>query len=123
VLEVELIEKALAERDRKAAEEARPRWSEMLRQAALSERNRKAAETEALAGLTIEEKHALFLRKKGLTNHGVQAANTFKPKRVTHCYSCKSQLDNQVNIECSACKWILCTCGSCGCGWTPRDRY
>jgi hypothetical protein len=98
VLEVKLKEKTLAERDRKVAE-------------------------EALMRLAIEEKHAHFLRTKGLINHGVQAANTFKPKRVTHCYSCKSQLDNQVDIECSACQWIICTCGACGCGWTPRDRY
>lgn len=120
VLQVELEKKALAERDRKAAEDARPRWSEMLRQAALTERDRKVAETEALAGLTIEERHALFLRKMGRTNHGVQAANSTKVKRVTHCYSCRNQLDSQVDIECSACQWILCTCGACGCGWTPK---
>ena len=37
--------------------------------------------------------------------------------RVTHCYSCKRHLDSKVFLECSACHWIICGCGACGCGY------
>lgn len=39
--------------------------------------------------------------------------------RVTHCYACKRHLDNQTFLECSACNWIICNCGACGCGYAP----
>jgi hypothetical protein len=43
---------------------------------------------------------------------------THKRHRVTHCYSCKEPLDNQIDPTCDSCGWIQCACGSCGCGWT-----
>jgi hypothetical protein len=39
--------------------------------------------------------------------------------RVTNCFSCKRLLDSKVFLECSACHWIICGCGACGCGYTP----
>lgn len=40
-----------------------------------------------------------------------------KRHRVTHCYNCKKGLDNKLFFECTACQWIICTCGACGCGY------
>ena len=93
-----------------------------LEQKALAERDRKLA-NEALARLAVEEKHAEFLRAKGFANLGVQPARKLSGTRITHCWSCKSHLDNRVDIECVKCQWIICACGACGCGWTPSRRY
>lgn len=41
--------------------------------------------------------------------------HSIKKRRVTHCYRCKSHLDNSITPECSKCGWIICECGACGC--------
>ena len=64
------------------------------------------------------ENHQNFLKNKGLQYHGVAARNVNKFHRVTHCYSCKDSLDNEIDSECAACRWIICECGACGCGYS-----
>lgn len=51
----------------------------------------------------------------GLKYLGVSKSSN-GPHRATHCWVCHSHLDNAVDLECNICKWILCTCGACGCG-------
>src|SRR5690606_37080753 len=59
--------------------------------------------------------HANFLRQRGLPVCGVRKKHPDKFHRVSHCWSCKNPLDNQVDIECVECGWIICRCGACGC--------
>ena len=33
--------------------------------------------------------------------------------RVTHCWKCKTPLNNYLDPECSECGWIKCSCGAC----------
>lgn|GEM_PF-1617894 len=67
------------------------------------------------------EKHGTFLRRKGIDPAAISAyelARSFdQTHRTTGCYECKSGLDNEIDLECPRCSWIICTgCGSCGCG-------
>jgi hypothetical protein len=75
--------------------------------------DRKSVERERQS---IRTAHAEFLRTHGLPNAGTRLGLGFH--RVTHCYNCKNHLDNAVDIECSACRWIICQCGACGCGYS-----
>lgn len=65
------------------------------------------------------QKHKDYLNKIGKTYSGVNLKTT-KVHRVTHCYSCKEKLDSDFHIECNACKWLICECGVCGCGYEYR---
>jgi hypothetical protein len=63
-----------------------------------------------------EAKHAKHLERMGLKNQGVRKSKRPKVHRTTHCWSCKERLDNNHDLECSGCGWIICECGACGCG-------
>jgi hypothetical protein len=65
---------------------------------------------------SIVTAHEAFLRGRGLPNQGTRLG--LGHRRVTHCYSCERRLDNAVDVECSACGWIVCHCGACGCGYS-----
>lgn len=60
------------------------------------------------------ERHRQRLATAGLNYRGVQPAQKNR-RRITHCFACKHLLDNDIDVECSACGWILCSCGACGC--------
>ena len=67
--------------------------------------------------------HKNFLIRKGISVDGrsliAVAGDMQKARRRTGCYSCRSTLDNFVDLECSACRWIMCPhCGACGCGYS-----
>jgi len=62
------------------------------------------------------QKHKEYLIKIGKPYTGVNLETT-KVHRVTHCYSCKGNLDSDFHIECNACGWLICECGACGCGY------
>lgn len=66
----------------------------------------------------LEERHRAKVAETNKQYLGVRLAQGGRRKRVTHCYSCKSALDNSINLECKACGWILCSCGACGCGYS-----
>lgn len=37
-----------------------------------------------------------------------------RPHRSTHCWNCKTPIDNRFDIECRVCLWIICpSCGAC----------
>jgi hypothetical protein len=66
-------------------------------------------------------KHGDFLRRKGINPSGISVHQISKiydrSHRTTGCYECKSGLDNEIDLECPRCSWIVCTnCGACGCG-------
>jgi hypothetical protein len=55
---------------------------------------------------------SLYTQSKKLKTH---------KKRFTHCYNCKSSLNNQAGTECEKCGWIRChSCRACGCGFSRR---
>ncbi len=85
-----------------------------------AQRKRQEAEREAerVSKLTPEERHKERLEKLGIEYRGVRPASKNTNRwRVTHCYACGIILDNQIDIECKTCNWILCECGACGCGY------
>ena len=61
--------------------------------------------------------HKAFLKKIGRSYQGVVRRDESKARRVTHCYSCQKKLDNSIDSECASCRWIICECGACGCGY------
>jgi hypothetical protein len=66
----------------------------------------------------IVKAHQRFLAGRGLPEAGTRLPSG-QMHREAHCYSCKSHLDNSVDVECEACRWIICCCGACGCGYQP----
>ena len=63
----------------------------------------------------VEENHKRFLWEDGIPFSGVKKNG--KKSRTTHCYVCKSNIDNELFMECLGCGWIICSCGACGCGY------
>lgn len=66
------------------------------------------------------ERHKAYLIEHGKTYSGV-SQNINKKHRVTHCYSCKENLDSSLHIECNTCNWLICYCGACGCGYEKQS--
>lgn len=54
---------------------------------------------------------------KKIVSQGVvhlQGEDRSRCHRVTHCWNCRNPLDNEYDIECRKCGWIICpTCGAC----------
>jgi hypothetical protein len=72
----------------------------------------------------IEDAHRKTIQSLGLTYAGVRFSSEYgTPRRITHCYACKRNLDNGIELECVACGWILCPCGACGCGYSGSEDY
>lgn len=65
-------------------------------------------------GAEVREVHKHFLEKRGIAYNGTSTST--KTRRITHCWSCKNHLDNEIDTECNTCQWIVCICGACGCG-------
>jgi hypothetical protein len=42
--------------------------------------------------------------------------------RKANCYNCGSELLGKRGNVCEQCFWIKCSCGACGCGWSPRNN-
>lgn len=66
-----------------------------------------------------EERHKRFMEMTGRVYQGVGPSYQ-KERRVTHCWFCKSELDNSIDIECRSCGWIICGCGACGCNYSQK---
>jgi hypothetical protein len=67
----------------------------------------------------IARNHRAFLEKSGITPADtISHYTTAEHPRVTHCYSCQHGLSSAVNLACKKCRWLLCSCGACGCGYT-----
>ena len=77
------------------------------------ENRRVKTEEERIREAHRQKLIALGMDPTSVTNLAVAP----REHRVTHCYSCKRSLDNRVFLECSACNWIICGCGACGCAY------
>lgn len=82
-----------------------------------AEANNRKADDAARRQRLIVDKHRAFLNTRKLPYRGTRPQGTNRVHRVTHCYSCKSNLNNEQHPECAACGWIICFCGACGCGY------
>jgi hypothetical protein len=64
----------------------------------------------------LTERHQEFLNSRGVPDQGRRPLT--RTHRTSHCYNCKSTVDNAVDLECIACGWIICNeCAACGCGY------
>jgi hypothetical protein len=67
------------------------------------------------------QKHAQFLRSRGIDPDGLSLVRLTSAahalRRTAVCWNCHAALDNASDLECTGCKWIICTaCGACGHG-------
>jgi len=60
----------------------------------------------------IKSIHNEYLKNKRLPSASVIRTN--KNRRITFCWNCRTDLDNEIDFECERCKWIVCSiCGAC----------
>ena len=73
---------------------------------------------------SLVESHKHFLDERNIFYKGVKVRLDQKEEREAICYTCKNELDARHELQCCTCNWILCFCGSCGCGHPIYgDRY
>ena len=66
---------------------------------------------------SLPARHREYLAGLGKPDAGLRAASLIKPHRASVCYQCGEPVDNEVDLECVACGWIVCnSCAACGCG-------
>ena len=79
-----------------------------------------AGNTECTIKDLMVAKHGEFLKIKGISLEEIDLIRLNRVyeelKRQPHCYECSEKLDNEYDLECSRCGWIICHCGACGCG-------
>lgn len=66
-----------------------------------------------------EGRHQVRLAKMGFEYKGI----TFSGKGSYHksvCWSCRNRVAADNSLICMACHWVICSCGSCGCGFSSR---
>ena len=97
---------AAEERNRVAEERNRAQ-----RLVAAEERTRAAE--ERIRAAHRQRLEALGIDPTSIDLHSV----ALRQHRTTRCYACKCHLDSEVFLQCSACQWIICSCGACGCGY------
>jgi hypothetical protein len=61
-------------------------------------------------------RHQRRLNHLGISYKGAGPSGLWHP-RTARCWGCHSGLDSDVNLQCYACRWILCWCRACGCGY------
>lgn len=67
---------------------------------------------------TLPARHREYLAGLGKPDARLRAASLIRPHRVNVCYQCGEPVDNEVDLECVACDWIVChACAACGCGY------
>jgi hypothetical protein len=93
---------------------------EMERRKAATECQRQAERLQNTIKL-----HRRFLKGGMRPDQGVPSPPG-PTHRVDHCWSCKQDVDNAIDLECAGCGRIVCRrCGACGCcGWLGKPtRY
>lgn len=74
------------------------------------------SDDEKLRG-RFAEKHRLFLSQLGRGSDDVELESRARWPRQAHCFTCQSDLSSEVHFACSRCGWLVCACGTCGCGY------
>ena len=82
---------------------------------------------ELVQAIVLEEgddqldRHARRLKSQGRPYAGAGPTKGWG-HRWAHCWACHHPPDSKTDSECSACHWILCRCGACGCGYVWCTR-
>lgn len=64
----------------------------------------------------LVEKHRSFMDGQGVPY--LHPRSISKMHRANHCYMCGAAVNSALDLECSACDWIVCSnCAACGCGY------
>ena len=67
-------------------------------------------------------KHEAFLRPRGEKYVGAVEPQASAFVRNANCMQCHRAVGSDLNLECKACRWIVCpSCGACGCGFTSTS--
>ena len=91
---------------------------ETLRLAEEEQRLVAAEERTRAAEERIRAAHRQRLEALGIDPTSIDLHSVaLRQHRTTRCYACKCHLDSEVFLQCSACQWIICSCGACGCGY------
>lgn len=66
----------------------------------------------------INNNHVKFLKEKNIPNaNSIGIFRNTKAHREAYCYICRFELSSFDDYSCIRCKWLLCVCGACGCGF------
>lgn len=57
--------------------------------------------------------HKAFLKKHRIAHKGTRVG--FTSRAEPECHHCKRTDSGSIDLECSICGWVLCSCGACGC--------
>jgi len=68
----------------------------------------------------LPRRHRAYLERHGFADRGVICVEDAK-HRTTQCWYCGGHLDSTQFVACTSCRWLICYCGACGCGYS-RDR-
>jgi hypothetical protein len=71
---------------------------------------------EVLCSEATKQAHILHLKAQSIEVPFRSTKIHSGRPRATHCWSCKSQLNSEMDMACVICGWLLCECGTCGCG-------
>ncbi len=79
---------------------------------AIYEQKRLGLQTEAK-----KQAHIIHLEEFGIAVPNQTTMVHEGQHREAHCWRCKSPLDSDDDLACVLCRWMLCECGTCGCGY------
>lgn len=88
--------------------------SEPLLQAQYAER---IVELHSQAKISAHERHLL---KQGISVPTPSVMQRSGRPKAIGCWCCSGSLDSDDHMACVVCKWFLCDCGACGCGFTSK---
>ena len=69
----------------------------------------------ALIENRLDSKHKQFLSSHGRVEADIRKRFEKSSPRYASCFHCRKHLNSNASYECTACGWILCDCGACGC--------
>jgi hypothetical protein len=76
---------------------------------------------EDLQTALIRERHQEYNKSRNQEIRGIR--QSYRERRVTHCWNCRRYLDSAIHWLCIRCGWIVCWhCGACGCGCPYRAK-
>lgn len=79
----------------------------------------EASQAMSIFDGNVKTNHQNYLTRLGQPASQLKSSETSRA-RSTKCHRCGTAIDNELYLECAACRWIVCDCGACGCGYDER---